>query len=180
MCLSRLLCQCRMSRPLRHIILVPSPLRHIILVPRNQSTQAHYPRSETTVHSDTLSSFPDISPLRHIILVPIMCLSGLGTRVMCSSGLLCKCRMSRNEDNLSEWTCLGSSETSGTDTTVYSDTLSSFRDNSPLRHIILVPSLLRHIILVPSPLKHIILVPRHPALTQQFIQTHYPRVDCCL
>ena len=69
------------------------------------------------------------------------------------------------------------SETSGTDTTVYSDTLSSFRDNSPLRHIILVPSSLRHIILVPSPLKHIILVPRHPALTQQSTQTHYPRSE---
>ena len=36
-----------------------------------------------------------------------MCLSGLGTRIMCPSGLLCKCRMSRNEDNLSKWTCLG-------------------------------------------------------------------------
>ena len=28
----------------------------------------------------------------------------LGTRIMCLSGLLCQCRMSRNEDNVFEWT----------------------------------------------------------------------------
>jgi hypothetical protein len=140
-----------------------SPLRHIILVPRHpaltrQSTQTHYPRSETTVHSDTLYSFPvhsdtlysfpvhsntlssfrDIrhwhnSPLRHIILVP---------------------RHPALTQQFTQ-THYPRSETSGTETTVHSDTLSSFRDNSPLRQIIFVP--------------------RHPALTQQSTWTHYPR-----
>jgi hypothetical protein len=76
----------------------------------------------------------------------------LGTRIMCLSGLLCQCRMSRNEDNVFEWTVVSvliilvprhpalthqfiqthypRSETSGTETTVHSDTLSSFRDKS--------------------------------------------------